>query len=356
MLIFMVAFSCFANGGKETAPVGKSDAKKAVFLVNGNLGDKGFYDLCAEGMYQLRDKYGYEVKIIEMGRDETAYEGYYRDVSEQDWDVILSSTWSIKEIYEEVAADYPDNKYIYLDGANSLPNEMGISYLSNETGFMAGLLAAMMLDVNDPLIDKGNRTLGFIGSMDTANINDFLVGYIDGIKLIDPTIKLLCAYVGSFENVATCLEMTTQLYNQGAQIVYTPTSQSQLGAVTASMNCKKYMITCDTDVYTQLVESNPEMVKYLLSSSMKKADASIITAVTGLFDGTRKLGESYTLGLSTGTVGLADNANFRALVPADIHARLDQYAKDRMAGKIDIHSAYEMTQDEVVAMRKSMNP
>ena len=56
--------------------------------------------------------------------------------------------------------------------------------------------------------------------MDTAVINDFLVGYIEGVKSVDPEIKVMSSYVGSYEDVSKCMEMTTQLYNQGAQIVY----------------------------------------------------------------------------------------------------------------------------------------
>ncbi|MFR1039050.1 MAG: BMP family ABC transporter substrate-binding protein [Clostridium sp.] len=53
-----------------------------------------------------------------------------------------------------------------------------------------------------------------------SNINDFLVGYLEGVKYVDPEIKVVTSYVGSFEDVSKCMEMTTQLYNQGAQVVY----------------------------------------------------------------------------------------------------------------------------------------
>jgi len=56
-----------------------------VFLVSGNLGDKGFYDSCAEGVNRLNDEYGCETKTIEMKNDQTAYETCFRDVFEQDW-------------------------------------------------------------------------------------------------------------------------------------------------------------------------------------------------------------------------------------------------------------------------------
>jgi basic membrane protein A len=350
-VLIAVAAACLAITGSALA-----DPFKVVYLVNGNLGDKGFYDSCAEGVKKLSEEYGVETKIIEMGRDEAAYESYFRDVSEQDWDVIIAATWSVLEQFEEVAQDYPDQHYIFLDGNIGTPNMIGITYKSNHTGFMAGALAALMLDVDDPKINKDNRTLGFIGSVDTTNINDFMIGYAEGIKYIDPTIHMLSAYVGSFEDVATCLEMTTQLYNQGAEIVYTPTSQSQLGAVTASSDVDKYMITCDTDVYEQMVDADANLVRNLLSSSLKKAGESIVYAVTGVMDGTLEWGENYDLGLATDTVGLANDANYQALVPEEIRTRLEEIAQDVIDGKIEVSSAYVMTAEEVAAVRDGMKP
>lgn len=346
-----------AASGSAAGSTSSIQGKKVVFLVNGNLGDKGFFDSCAEGINRLASEYGCKTKIIEMGKDETSYETYFRDVSDQDWDLIVACTWSVQEVFEQVAKDYPNKQYLFLDGEVSSPNMIGISYKSNETGFMAGCLAALKLDAgNDSKIDSSKKILGFIGSMDTANINDFMVGYVDGIKYIDSSIKVISSYVGSFEDVATCLEMTTQLYNQGAQIVYAPTSQSMMGAVTASSNCDKYLIACDTDVYQATVDSDPNLVRNVLSSSLKKVGDSVVVAATGLWDGTMKLGQNYTLGLADGTVGLADDANYQKLVGQDVRDKLTDIAKKVANGEIKIDSAFNMDTTQIKTLRDSMKP
>ena len=97
MLTFGVLLgSVLAVGAQSAAPL------RVVYLVNGSLGDKGFYDSAASGLYRMRDELGAEIKIIEMGRDETSYEGNFIDVSEQDWDLIISGTWSVKELAQEI--------------------------------------------------------------------------------------------------------------------------------------------------------------------------------------------------------------------------------------------------------------
>ncbi len=334
---------------------------KLVYLVNGNLGDKGFYDNAASGIYRLRDELGCEVKIIEMGRDETTYEGYFLDESEKDWDLIISGTWSVKELAEEIAAKYPQKHYLFFDGivdfdvANA-KNMMGVTYQSNETAFMGGALAALMLDSGDEKVEKNKRILGFVGSMDTPNINDFLIGYIEGIKYIDPEIKLLTSYVGSFEDVPKCLEMTTQMYNQGAQIIYAPASQSILGSVQASADRNKLFIACDNDIWGMLHESDQKGVRNVVSSTMKNIGDSIFNAVQGYIKGDYVLGENYILGIKDGAVGLAENANYEKLVPQDIRSKLNDIAAKISDGSIKVGSAFGMETEKVAELRDGMKP
>ncbi|HQF80021.1 MAG TPA: BMP family ABC transporter substrate-binding protein [Flexilinea sp.] len=355
MLAIAVVFSIFGIVAAEDAPI------KVVLLINGSLGDKGFYDSAASGVRRMEKELGAQTKIIEMGRDETAYEGHYLDVSEQDWDLIISGTWSVKELAQNIAVQFPEKHYIFFDGnvdrtVVTTGNMLGISYLDNEGSFMAGALAALMLDSGAEKIDPDKRILGFVGSMDTANINNFLVGYIEGIKYIDPSIKLLTSYVGSFEDVPKALEMTTQLYNQGAQIVFAPASQSILGAVTASSNVDKYFIGCDMDTWAQLQDTDANLARNIISSALKNVGDSLVTAVKGYMDGTMDTSHDYSLGLSTGAVGLAKNDNYKALVPEEIQKKLDEIEKKIIDGEIVVGSAFGMKSEDVAALRDAMKP
>lgn len=344
-----------------TEAAAAEDPLKIVYLCNGNLGDKGFYDSAHSGMLMLADTLGAEVKTIEMGQDETSYESYYLDVSEQDWDMIVSGTFSVKELAQNIAIEFPEKNYLIFDVAvdRSLVttgNIMGLTYYSNQAAFLSGVLAAKMLDTEDAKIDGAERTLGFVGSMDNTGINDFLVGYLEGVKFVDPTIRVLTAYVGSFEDVAKCMEMTTQLYNQGAQIVYAPASQSILGAATAAMNADKYLIACDQDLYSGMVDADPDLAANILSSSLKNVGESICNAITAWDAGEMSLEEDYILGLDSGSVGLAKNENYKAIVPQDIQDMLTETEEKIMFGEIEVSSAYNMTTDEIVALRESLNP
>lgn len=352
---------------EETTEAAKEEAEapadqlKVVYLCNGNLGDKGFNDSAEKGMQMLKEKLGAEVKTVEMGRDETSYESNYLDVSEQDWDMIVSGTWSVKELAQDIAAEFPEKNYLIFDVSVDREvvtegNMMGVNYYSNQAAFLSGVLAAKMLESGDEKIDPSQKILGFVGSMDTANINDFLVGYLGGVKYVDPEIKVMTSYVGSFEDVSKCMEMTTQLYNQGAQVVYAPASQSILGAVTAAQKADKYLIACDQDLYSELAESDPELAGNVLSSSLKNVGESIFTAVEAWQKGEMSLDQDYILGLDSGAVGLAKNDNYNAIVPDDVKSFIEDVEKQIIAGEIQVDTAFDMTTEEVVELRDSMKP
>ena len=352
-----------AQAQEENADdAGASDKPlKVVYLCNGNLGDKGFNDSAASGMQMLADKMGAEVKTIEMGRDETSYEGNYLDVSEQDWDMIVSGTWSVKELAQDIAAEFPDKNYLIFDVSVDRDvvtegNMMGVNYYSNQAAFLSGVLAAKMLDSGDAKIDPSKKILGFVGSMDTSNINDFLVGYLEGVQYVDPEIKVVTSYVGSFEDVSKCMEMTTQLYNQGAQVVYAPASQSILGAVTAAQKSDKYLIACDQDLSAELKDSDPELAANVISSSLKNVGESIYTSVKGWSEGTMSLDQDYILGLDSGAVGLAKNENYTKLVPEDIQKFIDETEQKVISGDITVGTAFDMTTEDVAALRDGMKP
>lgn len=233
---------------------------------------------------------------------------------------------------------------------------MGITYEGNQAAYLCGVLSAKMFEVENEKIDPSEKKLGFIGSLDTAVINDFLLGYIEGVKSVDPEIKIMTSYVGSYEDVSKCMEMTTQLYNQGAQIVYAPTSQSILGAVSAAQKADKYLIACDQDLYTELKDTEPELAPYVLSSSVKNIGESLVAAVQGWKDGSMSFDENYVLGLESDAVGLAKNENYESIVPEDIRAMIDEVEQDIIDGKIKVSTAFDLSTDEIAKIRDAMKP
>lgn len=176
---------------ETTAAAAETDAKKPsfVFVCTGQLGDKSFNDSANAGMEKIASDLGCEIKVIEIGRDQTKWEPTFQDLAEEGkYDVIISNGSSSAEVIEQVAEEFPDQKFVMFDSdmeEGKWPNLYAISYKQNEGSYLAGVLAALVTESKDMPNANEDKKIGFVGGSEHPIITDFLVGYIAGAKSVD---------------------------------------------------------------------------------------------------------------------------------------------------------------------------
>lgn len=328
------------------------EAKRIALLLSGNLGDMSFLDSANNGTTEIASTYGAEVKVIEMGSDATKYETNVLDASDEGYDIIIGSGWQLQEPFQNVAQDYPDIKYIIFDAAvdytaGDYSNVYSISYKSNEAAYLAGIMAANMSQTG---------ILGFLGGADGAVINDFMIGYIEGAKSVNPDIKVICGYVDDYSDSPKCKEMALAQYNQGADFIFTAAGASGIGTLEAAKETGKYAIGVDSDQAMLYKDSDPEQAELIPASVMKNVDATLVRAYEKILDGTLPWGEEEALGLSDGAVGLSDNEFYQRLVPDDVKTQIEEASEQIAKGDISVKSAYGLTTEEVREIINSVAP
>lgn len=331
----------------EAAQTDSGDKLKVSLLVTGSFGDKAFNDSAQAGMEKLKadmsDKV--DVQMIEMGNDKTKFEGSLLDASDSDADVIIVGTWDMKEILENVAQEYPDKKYIIFDTdvdytLGDLSNVYSMSYKQNEAAFLAGVLAASVTS-SDMEYANEDAVIGFVGAKDTAAvINDSAVGFIEGAQFINPDIKVLVSYVGSYVDSAMAKELALTQYSSGADCVFVAAGPASVGVIEAASESQKYVIGVDSD-QALAYEGQPE-ANYIISSAIKGVGDSLYNSIQRDLAGELPYGQYEILGLADGAVGLADNEIYETVVPEDIRNTVND-AKDKiLAGEVTVDSAYGM--------------
>ncbi len=131
----------------ETKTETSTEAKKlqVVNLVNGNLGDKSFFDSAESGMKALKDAGLVDYKTIEMGTDESTWQNYVEEVAaSKQYDIIVCGTWQMPDNLIPVAQKYPDQLFIIYDTEvkvddKYLPNIASIQYNQNDMGYLVGV-------------------------------------------------------------------------------------------------------------------------------------------------------------------------------------------------------------------------
>ena len=351
-MLFGCSGSSAASSGAEgqtaeAAQTESGDKLKVSLLVTGSFGDKAFNDSAQAGMEKLQADMGdkVEVQMIEMGNDKTKFEGSLLDASDSDADVIIVGTWDMKEILENVAQEYPDKKYIIFDTdvdytLGDLSNVYSMSYKQNEAAFLAGVLAASVTS-SDMEYANEDAVIGFVGAKDTAAvINDSAVGFIEGAQFINPDIKVLVSYVGSYVGSAMARELALTQNASGAHCVFVAAGPASVGVIEAAAESQKYVIGVDSD-QALAYEGQPE-ANYIISSAIKGVGDSLYNSIERDLAGELPYGEYEILGLADGAVGLADNEIYQTVVPEDIRNTVND-AKDKiLAGEVTVDSAYGM--------------
>lgn len=357
LFVLILAVSLIYGGYQVNAA---NNQLKVALLLNGNLGDKSFFDSANSGLQKIKKELKVKTKLVEMGPDQTKWEPTLADISDEDWDIIIVGTWQMAEILQKIAVQHPEKKYIIFDSAvdyskGKYQNVYSISYKQNEGSFLAGALAAKVTQSNMQLANK-EKLIGFVGGMDIPVINDFLVGYIQGAKQVDPNIKVATSYIGDFFNTAKGKEMGLALYDQKADIVFSVASQAGLGVLDAAKSQNKYVIGVDSDQSMLFKDSDPAKANLILTSVLKRVDNSLYRAIKLCQQKKLPWGQEEALGIKEGAIGIAKNEFYKKNVPQDFQKIIASFEGQVLAGKLKVDSALGMSTTKLNEIRNSVKP
>ena len=343
LLVVLFVMPLSAAGKAETAGT-TSDQLKVVLYMNGNLGDKSFFDSANAGVMRAKENLGISVRAIEGGYDPSNWAPDIEQLCQGDWDIIIAGTWQLQEIIQNLAPQYPEKKFFVYDTSvdyslGNLDNVYSILYKQNEGSYLTGVLAGLITTSDLPYANP-QKKIGFIGGMDIPVINDFMVGFRQGAKSVDPAIETLVAYVGDFNDPAKAKELSLAMFDQGVDIAFNGAAQAGLGLLDAGAIKERYTIGVDSDQYLLYKESNPDRAKFIVTSMLKNVGETLYRAIEMHIAGTLPYGEVENLGIEEKGVGLADNENFRAIAPQEFIDKIKDAEKKIQSGEIKVETAF----------------
>lgn len=341
-----------AGAGEEAAEAAPSgETYRAALLLNGTLGDKSFYDSANDGLTRLRDELGADVfdfKVEQMGgaaADESKWEPTLLDYCDSgEYDVIIMGTWQMADPLANAAADFPDQKFIFFDeqfdfaGNGDPQNIYNVLYKQNEVSYLVGAAAAMMTtDETIEGIDPATKKIGFLGGMDNAVINDFLKGYEQGAKDVDPEIDVQVSWVGDFVDSTKGKDLALAQYQNGVDVGYNVAGNAGLGQIEAAGDTNLYAFGVDSDQASLL----PEYAKNIPTSALKNVGNSLYRAIKLDLDGQLTYGTAETLGFAEGGVEIVKDAHYEEMLPENIRTTLDELEQKIISGEIVVETAIE---------------
>lgn len=348
LIVALLALAVLAGCAPKEEP---KEAIKAVFVVRTNLGDKSFNDSAWSGLKMAEDELGWEVSAVEIGGDQTKYEATILDAAESDADVILVGSAALVELANQYADDYPEKQWIFFDVAptfeNTHDNAYAISFKQNESSFLAGALAGLLTETNN---------IGFVGGTENIVINDFLVGYINGAKTTNPDIKVQVSFIGSFSDAAKGKELGLVQIDNGADVVHSVAGGAGLGVIEAVAERSVWSLGVDTDQHAVLKDSAPEKANVIITSALKLVGNALFEAFKDIEDESIEWGSVVRMGINENAGGIAKNDFYTANVSSDIRTQIEALEAQVKSGAVVVPSAFDMTQDQINALKDSVRP
>lgn len=356
LLAICVSTVALFTGCSKTSS-SSEDAFTAALLIP-YQGDQSFYDLAVEGMKQIEAQTeGINTKIIEIGNDDSKWKSYFIDAAEAGYDVILSCNWQIAPYMNEVAEEYPDQKFINFDieENSGLDNMYSMFYSTNEIGYLCGVVAAAATTSDMELADKDAK-IGFIGGVDIPGINDFMVGYVEGAKSVNEDIKIAISYVGDFKDVATAKEIALNQYKSGVDVIFSCAGNAGNGVIDAANELNKYVIGVDSDQAMLYADTDPEKAQKIITSGFKTIDQTILNSVIAAKEGTLEYGSFVQYGFKEDGIGIAKNEFYETATTKEVKETVEAAEQALRDGKVTVSTAFTMDDAAITSFRESVQP
>ena len=374
LLLALVMVLSLAACGNQNTPAGSGsnagstsgdEAKvyNVVYLVNGNLGAKSFFASAAAGLDQLKADGRITLTTIEMGgldEDKPKWKDTLYEVSASgEYDVVICGTYQMPDFLKEVADQYPDQKYVIFDDntyAGQSANVMNITYKQNDMGYLMGIFAATL--TTDTSIEKINEdaVIGFVGGVDSPVINDFLIGYIEGAKSVNPDIKVDVRYTNDYVDTSIAKEYGLSMINDNhCDLIWGVAGNAGNGAAEAAYETgKAYFLGVDSD---QELTLSSDLAAITLTSGLKNIGNSLIWFFDEMDAGRTYFGQEVSLGLAEGGVGIVTDKNFATFANDDLKAAITAAEEAIKAGEVTVDSALaEGGPDLAVQLKNEVQP
>ncbi len=311
------AFALTAAGCARHDASGKAVIRLAMVTDTAGLGDKSFNDSAYAGLTAAKTQLDADTTVLES-KSAADYQPNLTVLADEEYDEIYAIGFLMSKDVEKVARNFPKRHFALIDGTAVEPNVSAVVFREQEGAFLAGALAAMV---------SKTHVVGFLGGMDVPLLRRFEAGYTAGAREIDPRVKVLVKYAGSFDDVAAGKELAGVLYDQRADVIFIAAGKSGLGAIDETR--------ARPNVYAIGVDSDQDALAKgkILTSVLKRVDVAVFRLAEEAIAQKLPAG-TEEVGLREGGIALTPFTYSRAVVHPEMIATLKKLRADIIAGKI----------------------
>jgi basic membrane protein A and related proteins len=304
-----------------TPVFGQQDTNRALrvaLVLPGPVSDGTFNSAAAKGMETAKQRYpNIKVSVREntgLAQTEEALRAYARD----GYDLVIGHGFQFAEPARKIHKQFPKTWFVVNTAkVAAAPNLASFDNRWGDAGYVGGAVAAMF---------SKSGIIGHVGGVPVPVIQEYNEGFERGAKSVNPDVRMLSAYVGSFTDVAKGKEITLGLIERKADVVSATGNENVIGTLEAAKERKVLMIGTAFDS----ARFAPETV---VTTALVNFDVNLEMAVSKVLDGSIQP-QNYLLGFGENGIGLAGFGQFDSQLSAENKKRIQSLIEDIKAGKV----------------------
>jgi len=340
--LLMIVLAVFAGQAfaQKTFPVGMvTDA--------GTIDDKSFNQGTWEGILKAGKDFGFKTKYLKpSGTTEADYVKEIGNLYDAGFKFIVCPGFKFETAIFVTQDKYPDAKFILIDGSPNNgkwdatrqekvgPNTVAIFFAEHESGFIAGVAAALQIKSGE---------IGFIGGMEIPAVQKFNWGFQQGVLYANKTYGTKVVqkaenviYQGSFDNVAAGQQLAAAMFDKGVKAIFAAAGGVGVGAINeaktrAVAGKSAWIVGVDVDQYPDGVYDAKSGKSIILTSAMKGIGVASYDMIKAEREGKYPGGQTLIFNAKNDGIGIpAVNPN----LAADVQTKVTKVLADLKAGKI----------------------
>lgn len=284
------------------APALGKSMQVVVITDAAGLGDKGFNDVCWQGVQRAKAEFGLETKFLQS-REPADYVANLT-LSAQHADVVVTLGYLFEDAVKKVAPHFPRTRFVHIEGNIAGNNVACYDFRSEEGGFLAGLVAGLFTK---------SLKVGVVSGMDIPPVEAYVSGFRAGIKTAEKLrqrpVEIIVVSAGSFDDPVKGKSLAQALAQRYVDVIFRVAGNTGVGVTQAVRDQEGvYLIADDLD-------QGADLPGKILTSTLKRMDLAIYSALRGIAKGEFKAGHHW-LGAPDGAIDITDMKYSRELFTA----------------------------------------
>jgi basic membrane protein A and related proteins len=310
--LFLTLGACAGEGGPGggARAEGAGASVKVALLTQGPVSDAGWYAGGYEGLLGLRDSVGAEVSH-QQTRTPAEFDEAFRAYAAAGYDVVFAHGSEYQDAAIRAGESFPDLTIFVSGGGRVSPNVVPLIFRLEQGSYMAGMVAGGM---------TRSGVVGMVGGVEIPSAAGTFRAFEGGARAVNPSVQVLEAFIGSWDDVAAAKEAAVAQIRRGADVIIHNTDAASFGVFQAVREATR----AGTPVWAMGMnrDQNDVAPEVILGSAAIRIPEAFLDAFRRWQRG-EVGGAPLYVNLDEGVVDFVPNPALLDRIPADLLERVD---------------------------------